>query len=302
MIKSPVSFAYILVVLIWSTTPITIAWSSESVHPTLAALVRMVIAVILGGSVILWKKIPLPWHKEALKLYSYSAMGIFFGMLFVYEAATIIASGVISLFFGMAPMLSGFLANKILGEKPFSAIQKLALVISLAGLAIVLSDSLSISGSNWVGYAYVFIAVFFFCFSAVMVKSVKIIINPIATTQGALLLTLIPFLVVWLLLDGSLPYQTWQPRALYSILYLGVFGSFIGFIAYYYILQKLMARTVALITLMTPVFALFIGAWFNQEKISIELAAGASAIILGLMIYQFGDRVLSRKKRLSKVD
>jgi len=38
----PVSAAYLAVILIWSTTPLGIVWSSESVSPTLAVLLRYV--------------------------------------------------------------------------------------------------------------------------------------------------------------------------------------------------------------------------------------------------------------------
>ena len=40
--------AYLAVILIWSTTPLGIVWSSESVSPSLALLLRMVIALVLG--------------------------------------------------------------------------------------------------------------------------------------------------------------------------------------------------------------------------------------------------------------
>ena len=39
-----VIIAYLIVVLIWSTTPLGIVWSSESVSPTLAVTSRMLIA------------------------------------------------------------------------------------------------------------------------------------------------------------------------------------------------------------------------------------------------------------------
>ncbi len=259
----------------------------------MAVLARMSIAVILGALVIYWKRIPFPWHRTAVKLYAYSAMGIFVGMLFVYLAANYIASGTISLIFGMAPIISGLMASRILGEAKFTLIQSISLAVSLLGLGMVFSDGLSLAGENWPGYVFILISVSFFCLSAVMVKSVTLRINPIATTQGALLLTLPFFFFAWLIMDGSLPYEQWSARSIYAIAYLGIFGSFIGFIAYYYILQHLPAKTVALITLMTPVIALGIGAVFNNESISWNLAFGATCVMVGLLLYQFGNRIFT---------
>ena len=66
----------------------------------------------------------------------------------------------------------------------------------------------------------------------------------------------------------------------------------IGFIGYFYILQNLKASTVALVTLITPVFAIMLGASLNGEVITSALILGAIGVLLGLSLYQFGDRCL----------
>ena len=77
-----VPIAYLAVLLIWSTTPLAIVWSSESIPPSMAVLLRMLIALVLGHLVIKTNKINLPWHSQAMKLYTFSALGIFGGMMF----------------------------------------------------------------------------------------------------------------------------------------------------------------------------------------------------------------------------
>jgi len=289
-----VVIAYLIVVLIWSTTPLGIVWSSESVSPTLAVLSRMIIGVIIGGTILAITKTKLPYHRQALRLYAYSGGGIFTGMLFAYQASSHIASGMMSLIFGLAPILSGLLGQKILNEAKFSKIKKLALVLSLLGLAFVCSDSLSLSTENAMGLALVMVSVCCFSFSAVMVKSIDISINPMATTLGALLFATPLFLLSWLLSDGTLPTQEWQARSLWAILYLGIFGSLIGFIAYYYVLQKLTASTVSLITLITPIFALTLGAYLNNETISVNLVMGAVLVLAGLASFIWGDKFVKQ--------
>ncbi|AQS37914.1 hypothetical protein Sps_02762 [Shewanella psychrophila] len=99
-----------------------------------------------------------------------------------------------------------------------------------------------------------------------------------------------------------MPVETWQERSLWSILYLGVFGSQIGFISYFYILQNLKASTVALVTLITPVFAMMLGAQLNDETITDSLVIGAMFVISGLGLYQFGETTIDsiRRKQLKK--
>ncbi|TYK66895.1 DMT family transporter [Colwellia echini] len=285
-----VSIAYLAVLLIWSTTPLGIVWSSESISPSLAVLVRMLIAVLLGAIVIKARRINLPWHKKALTLYTYSAIGIFGGMLCSYLAATYLSSGIISLVFGFSPVISAVLAKYILNEPNISNIRKISMAISLLGLGIVCSDNFNLTDGGFYGVIFILMAVFFFSLSGVLVKSITLAIHPLATTVGALTVATPMFFISWLLLDGNLTTELWLAKSIWATVYLGVFGSLIGFYAYFTVLQKLSASNVTLITLITPVIALTLGALLNGENINNELIIGAFLILMGLTLYHFGHR------------
>jgi drug/metabolite transporter (DMT)-like permease len=293
-VKIPV--AYLAVLLIWSTTPLGIVWSSETINPTMAVLLRMVIAVILGSLIIFISKIDLPWHKEAIRLYSFSALGIFGGMSFSYLAAGYLSSGILSLAFGLAPAFSAILARRILAEPKISMVRKLSMLLSFIGLALVCADNFSLKGDRIYGLIFILIAVFLFSLSGVLVKSISLAIHPLSTTVGALIVSLPLFIVNWLLIDGSLDFSNWQLKSIWATIYLGVFGSLIGFFAYFFVLQKLTASTVALITLMTPVIALSLGVVFNGEVITDKILLGAFLVIFGLAIYHWGELLVNKLK------
>ena len=286
-----VPIAYLAVLLIWSTTPLGIVWSSESISPSLAVLLRMIIAVLLGMIVIKIRHINLPWHKKALTLYAYSAVGIFGGMLCSYLAATYLSSGIISLVFGFSPIISAVLAKLMLDEPNLTNIRKVSMGISLMGLAIVCSDNINFANDGVYGVVFILLAVFFFSLSGVLVKSVSLAIHPFATTVGALTVSTPLFLISWLLIDGNLNIDLWEAKSLWATLYLGVFGSLIGFYAYFTVLQKLSASNVTLITLITPVIALSLGVILNGEIMSDKLIFGAFLVLMGLTLYHFGHRV-----------
>lgn len=295
-----VTVAYLTVLLIWSTTPLGIVWSSETINPTMAVLLRMLIAVVLGCLVILISKIALPWNKKSIRLYSFSALGIFGGMSFSYLAASYLSSGILSLCFGLAPVFSAILARRILAEPKISIVRKLSMLLSFIGLALVCSDKLSLEGDSIYGLFFILTAVFLFSLSGVLVKSISLAIHPLATTVGALIISLPLFVANWLLLDGSLDISHWELRSVWATIYLGVFGSLIGFFAYFFVLQKLTPSTVALITLVTPVIALSLGVLFNDEVINNKILVGAFLVILGLAVYHWGE-VLIKKIQVSMV-
>lgn len=287
---------YIAVLLIWSTTPLGIVWSSESVSPSLALLLRMSIALILGSVIIKLAKIPFPWHKQAFRFYSLSTIGVAGGMIFTYLAARTIPSGMLSLIFGLAPILSGLFSQKILGEKPFSLSKKGALVVSFTGLFIVCYDKLFVDASTAsispFDLAYILIAVCLFSLSGVLIKSVKINMHPVASTVGTLSVSMPFFLVAWLILDGNFVLPEFSSRSMWSIIYLGVLGSLLGFVGYFYILKRLSASTVSLVTLVTPVVAIILGSQLNGEIVTDSLIIGSTFILFGLFLFFFGHRAV----------
>ncbi len=84
-------------------------------------------------------------------------------------------------------------------------------------------------------------------------------------------------------------------RGLWSVIYLALFGSLLGFLCYFLILSRLSAASVALVTLITPVLALGLGMTLNQEQPSSSMLAGAVLILVALGAYLFGDRLARLK-------
>ena len=89
-IKPSVLIAYVLVVLIWSTTPITIQWSSQGVDFLFGITARMTIGSLLAVMLCLWRYKKLPLDSHALTVYGVSAMAVYAAMLIVYWGIIII--------------------------------------------------------------------------------------------------------------------------------------------------------------------------------------------------------------------
>ena len=122
-----------------------------------------------------------------------------------------------------------------------------------------------------------------------MIQRVAAGLAPLNQTLGALVLSLPCFGLLWLATGEPLQ-VTLSLRGLWSVLYLALFGSLLGFLCYYRILSLLPAATVALITLITPVLALLIGMWFNAERPPPQVMVGSALILLALGLYLLGDR------------
>ncbi len=280
----PVYFAYILVVLIWSTTPLGIQWSSDSVSFVAAATLRMSLALVLALLINALLRRALFDRPGVWKVYLVASLGIFPNMPLVYWCAQFVPSGLMAVIFALSPFSTGLWSLLLLRENPFSLRRVLALLVALCGLLLVFRDQLHVNVSAALGMTGLLLSCFLFGFSSVLLKRLDKGSDPFNQTVGSLLFALPGLLLVWWLLDGQWP-SAMSDRTLWGIGYLAILGSLGGFTLYYFVLSRTSASTVSLLTLITPVLALMVGAVVAGERLTLPLLAGTALILSALVFY-----------------
>ena len=295
----PTLAAYLIVVAVWATTPLGIKWSGEAMAPLAAAGVRMGIAALLGLMWLRWKRQPLPLHRQARLSYLAALPGIFGAMGCSYVASTYLPSGLISVIFGLAPLLSGLMMQVLPGSVRLNAWHWSACIMGLFGLMLVFDDSLALMvasgdmGERGIGVLWMLTAVTLFAGSGITVQRVGAGLKPMQQTVGGLLLSLPCYAIAMVLAGQDLSWNG-DVRGLSAIVYLAVFGSLLGFYSYFQILARLPAATVALVTLITPVLALSLGSLFNGERLGGMVLLGALLIVIALGLFMLGDHQVRR--------
>lgn len=286
-----VPMAYIGVVLIWSTTPLAIKWSGEGPGFLFGVAARMWLGAMVCSLLLALLSRGLPMHRDAIKSYLAGGIGVFGAMTSVYWGAQYIPSGLISVLFGLNPIVTGVMAVFWLQERALMWNKFGGILLALSGLVVVFTRGLHLGDQAAYGIAAVLLAVCLHSLSMVLVKKIDAHLSALESTSGALLVAAPCYLLVWLLFDGQWPAEI-STRAAGSIVYLALFGSVLGFVMFFYVLKQIEASRVALVTLMTPVLALLFGQFFNHEQISLELYMGAALILLGMSVYQWGPMIL----------
>lgn len=259
--------------------------------PVAAAWLRMTIAAVLGWLFLKVVRIDLPWHAKALRVYGFSVIGIFLGMMLSYLGAKSVPSGLISVMFSLSPVISGLLAHLLIKDRSLTRLRVAAFMVALSGMAtIFLGDSNGSTGTTE-GLLFVVCSVLFFCLSGVLVKGESSDLHFMSITVGALILSVPCYAVSWLILDGELPVIDWSSKSPWAVVFLAVFGSLIGFGSYFYVLQKLPPSTVTLVTLVTPIFAMIIGSRLNHEILDSRVYWGCALVLSGLALYIWSDKV-----------
>ncbi len=279
-----VNSAYLGIILIWSTTPLAIKWSGEEVDFLFGLTARMVIGTIIALIILMFMGLRLQWHRQALLTYLSASLAIYGSMMCVYWGAQFITSGMVSVLFGLTPMLTSLMAALILKENSLSSSKILGIGLAIIGLVVIFYTDITTTALAYSGIIAIVISSAIHSLSTVLVKKVNARMPGIVITTGSLILSSFLFVLTWLLSDSEWP-DVIPVKAGASILYLGVFGSVIGFTLYYYALKHLTADKIGLIPLLTPVIALILGHFANNEPLGIKLLIGTGLIMGGLVLH-----------------
>lgn len=279
--------AFVSVILIWSTTPLAIKWSALGAGFSFAVLARMGIGVLLCAALLAVLRIRIPLHRRALHSYVASGTSMWATMALAYWSSQYVSSGMISVVFGLSPLITSVGAMLWLKEESMTATKLVGMLLGLAGLMLVFRGGLNLGEGAGLGMFALFVAVVCQAFGLVWIKRVGDDSPPLATTFGALAVALPLFFAAWWLADGRLP-EALPDRAMGAIIYLGVVGSVLGFMLYYYMIKHMDTGRIALITLITPVLALLLGHGLNDEAVLPQVWFGTAFILLGLGLHRWG--------------
>lgn len=292
--------AYIGVIVIWSTTPLAIAWSGDGVGFLFGLTARMVLGLAACVLVMVLMRVEFPLDRQARLAYLAGGLGLFGAMLSVYWASRHIPSGWISVVFGLSPLATGVMAAIWLGERALTPVRVAAMLLGVTGLGIIFHAGDAVGPDAAKGIAGVLVSVLIHSASVVAVKRVGARVPALAMSTGGLAVAVPLYLVVLLAAGDPWPDRV-PPRAGAAIVYLAMVGSVLGFALYFHVLRHVEATRVSLIALMTPVLALLLGAALNGEPVRTDVWVGTAAILSALLIYEVGGAPAAGLRRLASV-
>ena len=293
-------FAYIFVILIWTTTPLAIVWSGET-DWFFGVAARTFLGALIILPLLWWRKSKQPSFRldaEAIKIYAMAALPIFGGMTLMYWSGQYLPSGWIAIVFAMTPVMTGLIAHYLLPDKKLSPRKMIAIGLSLFGLWIIFAPNLEskLAGLQLIAILVALISVTLHSLGSVLVKRCGTSLPALHVVIGALWLTVFGHLII----DPTALFNWPELKARESaaIVYAATVGSVIGFLLYFYLVRHVDAMKVALIPVITPVFAILIGHYLNHEALSLSLLLGTGVVISGLILFEwrFKSRPLLTKE------
>ena len=285
---SPV-IVIIILSLIWSSTWLAIKIGLKDLPPFLAAGWRFFIAFLALSLYAVKLKLPVVKNlKDHAFFLLFSLVNFTAGYSLVYWGEQYINSGLASVLFTVMPFYVALFSIKILPSEKVTLIKFLGIFVGFAGVALIFKDQLYISRHMaYYGMLALLISPAFSALGTILGKKARRKYHTVTLNTFPLLYTGITLFAMHFFFEqGQLVFYSWP--AVFSLLYLGIFGTAIAFALYFWLLKTTSAVLMSLITFVTPPLALLWGWIVLGEQITFMLIIGMLLIFGGIFIVRKG--------------
>ena len=270
---------------IWSSTWLFIKVGlNDHLPPMWFAGLRFVVA---SGALMLvnrWRRAPLPRNADDWGLIAWTGFLVFtvnYGLLFWGEGR--ISSGLCAVLQATIPAFGLIFAHLYIPGERLTGPKIGGVALGLLGVGIIFSDQLHLAGTSalW-GSAAIVVGAASASYSSVLVKAKGKHLDPAVLSAGQMICGWVPLCLLGACFEGAPWKFHWTGQAVFSLFYLALLGSSLAFCLMYWLVQRVEVTKIMLISLVTPVAAVIIGALVLNEKLSPHAMLGGLCVLLGL--------------------
>ncbi len=284
------ALVWLVLCLIWGSTWIFIKIGLADLPPIGFAASRFLFAVAILFVVIKVQRLKLPREWKQWRLIILTGVlqfSINYSMVFWSEQY--IASGLAAVLQAMITVFGLVLAWIFLPEERITAQKVIAVAVGIVGVAIVFIDQLRVE--NWLAFAgcvAIVLGAYAAAQASILVKAKAGGMHPASLVFCQMLCGLPAIVVYSLIRDGNPLTLNWTTRAILCVVYLSVLGTIAAFWLYYWLLNRIESTKAMMISLVTPLLAVFIGAVTMGETLPPQTFFGGLLIIgsIGLIVFR----------------
>jgi drug/metabolite transporter (DMT)-like permease len=296
--RSSVVLAFALVYLFWGSTYLGIDIAVERIPPALMCATRFLIAglLMLGFCGLRGRKV-LYEPRQLAEMAVVGTLLLLGGNLTLSYAEKHIATGLAALIVAITPLWFLVLDTLLVGDHHISIRGKAGLALGIAGLAVLLWPQLTAATAFgrqelWSSLSLIG-GSFSWALGSVLAKKWKSPdVDPFSATAWEMVAAGLANLLV-ALVTRDLSRVVWTVRGVAAMCYLVVFGSWIGYTAYIWLLGHVPTSKVSTYAYVNPVVAVFLGWLILKEPIDAYILTG-SAIVIASVILVTSAQVTSK--------
>jgi len=278
--------------LIWGASFLFIKVAVHDMSPTALVLIRSVSGCIALALIVRAMGRPLLGDGWKGRLVPFAILAITGGLLpwaAIAWGEERISSGLASILNSTTPLWAAVLVYWLIPSDRPSALNYAGVLIGLAGVVILFVPDLRAKGlgGNVIGAAAVVLASLSYAVSALYQRRKLRGVSVYEVSLGQLAATAILAVPI---AAPSLPSVHVAAPSLAAVIALGVGGSGVAYLLYYYILNTLGPVRATGVTLLVPITAVLWGAILLHEQVTLPIIAGMVVILTGVVLTNLRPR------------
>ena len=280
--------AFAIIYFVWGSTFLAIRIGVHEVPPLLFAAMRFLTAglVLFGWMIARGEPLPTRTQWMSVLLLALLIFLIDYGLLFWAEQR--VPSGVAAVMLATIPVFIALSEILFLQTQRLTVRLALALLIGIGGVAVLMSNSLNLGGAPVDRRGAVALIVASVSWSIATVLARKLPLPPSKVmSSGAQMLAGGIMLTITAAAFGEFP--NFHPSAVssaawFSLLYLIIAGSIIGFTAYVWLIHHESPTKVGTYAYVNPVVAVLLGYLLGGEALGLRTILGTMFVLISVVV------------------
>jgi drug/metabolite transporter (DMT)-like permease len=287
--------AFLLLGSIWGSSFLWIKIALDEVGPFTLVAYRLLFGVLGMLLVLLVLRPTFPkarriWAMLALMGLTNTALPF----VLISWGEISIDSGVASILNSTTPLFTLVIAHFFLSDERMTVPRALGLLLGFAGIVLLFSRDVGLEGfqSGLLGQAAVLMAAISYAGSSVFARRA---FREVPLLVQAAIPLFTADLLIWV---GALTFESpidvpRIPITWIALAWLGVLGSCVAYLLYFYLIKNEGSTRSTLVTYMFPVIGVALGVLFLGERLDGRLVVGALMVVAGIGVVNWKPRTAS---------
>ena len=278
--------AFIALALIWGVSFLSIKIGVGDMGPTGLVLVRSASGAIALGVIMRATNRPLfgpDWKKRVAPFAVMAVINALLPWAAIAWGEEHITSGLASILNATATLWTAILVFWLVPAERPTPINYVGVVIGIGGVAILVLPDITAHGlsGSVLGILAVLVAAFSYALAAIYQRTRLRGMNVYEQSFGQ---TVATALLAIPLAAPALPHFHLRLLSFTVVVALGVFGTGVAYLLFYYVMNSLGAVRATAVTLVVPITAVFWGVVLLHEVLTVPIVAGMVVILSGIVL------------------
>jgi drug/metabolite transporter (DMT)-like permease len=289
-LKTKLYLALFCVAFFWGTTFLAIRVGVETIPPFILAGIRNLISgTIIFCYLFSQKKLEKVSPTQFFRAFVLAILMIVLANGLTTYSEKYITSGLASLISTLSPFCV-LVLNLMLGYEKLSVKTVIGILLGMLGIFLIYQSSLSdllIPEYRQGIYALLLAILAWGIGTIIMKKGSENALTMLMNVCVQMLIAGVVLTSIQFYITPGISTEDWSMQSIIAMIYLAIFGSVVGYVAFSYLLTQLPSTKVTVLSYINLVVALFLGWLILDETITSRIIAATILIISGVVVVNY---------------